>query len=354
MKFEKTVIDSHMHLSAMKNAEGIDFYTFFDNKQKELGLKSLNLCSCPIYSDWGIENNILSALYKLHNPTAYAYGGFFYPEKPIKIPMPEGMDFLSQYEELLALGFDGIKLLETKALEQNDYKVKIDANCFEEFFAKCEKDGTHIIWHVADPDSFWDLNRIHPRHLAKGWYYGEGDFMSWEDIYKMVYNVLDRHPKLKVTFAHFFFYSEHPEWLIDLFEKYENVGIDLTPGAEMYNAFRDRNEYYRDFFIKYADRISYGTDVSFPGSAVNSARLEQVYRFITTGEELTVVDIKTKGLNLPQDVCEKLLHKNFEAVAGNSPKPINIELLKRYVEKYKKFIQKQDVIDLLKEKGLYI
>lgn len=295
----------------------------------------------------------MCALYKLHNPTAYAYGSFFYPDMPIKIPMPEGMDFLTQYNELLELGFDGIKMLETKALEQSYYKVYVDADYYEDYFAKCEKDGTHIIWHVADPDSFWDLNRIHPRHLAKGWYYGEGDFMSWEDIYKMVFNVLDRHPKLKITFAHFFFYSEHPEWLVELFEKYPNVGIDLTPGAEMYNAFRDNNEYYRDFFIKYADRITYGTDVSFPGSAVNAARTEQVYRFITTDEELTVVDIKTKGLGLPDGVCDKLLYKNFESVAGEKPKALNRELLKKYIQKYKQYIEDEALIRHLKEIDMY-
>ena len=353
MKFSKTVIDSHIHISASRSKEGVDFYTFFDEKQKEHGLKAINICSCPIYSDWGIENNILSALYKLHNPTAYAYGGFFYPEKLMKTAMPQGMDFLTQYEELLAMGFDGIKLLETKTLEQKECNVFIDSEAYDGFFAKCEADGTHIIWHVADPDSFWDLNRIHPRHLAKGWYYGEGDYLAWEDIYKMVYKVLERHPALKINFAHFFFYSEHPEWLVELFEKYENVCIDITPGAEMYNAFRDNNSFYREFFTKYAHRITYGTDVSFPATPFNYARTEQIYRFLTTDDELTVVDIKTRGLKLSDEVCERIFHKNFEAVAGDKPKPINVEFFRKYVDKYRNYIKKPDVIELLKAKELW-
>ena len=237
MLFERNVIDSHMHMHTVCDGDGLDFYTFFDQVQSEHGLKGLNLCACPIFKDWGVENNILCILYKLHNPTAYAYGGFFYPEKPMRLPMPDGMDFLSQYEELMSLGFDGIKLLETKAFEQREMQAFIDHSCYDEFFSKCEKDGTHIVWHVADPDTFWDLERIPPRHLAKGWYYGEGGYMAWVDIYKMVQRVLVRHPKLKVNFAHFFFLSEHPEWLEELFEAYENVGVDLTPGAEMYKAF---------------------------------------------------------------------------------------------------------------------
>ena len=343
MKFERTAVDSHMHLRRLNLDDGTLFYDFFDGLQKDYNLKGLNICACTMES-WGIENNILAALYKLHNPTAYAYGGFFYPDMPVKLPLPNGMDIKTQYNELLEMGFDGIKMLETKTLEQHDYKLRVDADYYEDFFAQCEKDGTHIIWHVADPDTFWDIERIPPAHLAKGWYYGNGDYMSWEDIYKMVFNVLDRHPDLKVTFAHFFFYSEHPEWLVEMFEKYPNVGVDVTPGREMHNAFRERNGFYKEFFIKYADRISFGTDVIFGGSKTGHLRLDAVYRFLTTDEEVMVVDVPSKGIKLPDDACDKILFKNFESAAGGTPKKIDVEKLKKYIQKYKFYITQTEVL----------
>ncbi len=333
MKFNKTVIDSHMHTSALVDSEGVDLFSFFDGLQEKHGLKGLNICSYPI--GCGVENNVFSLLYKLHNPTAYAYGGFVYPDKPAKNPMPEGFDFKTQYEELLELGFDGIKMLETKTTEVNSYKLDVSDGRYDGYFSKCEKDGTHIIWHVADPDSFWDINRISKRHYDKGWFYGNGDYPSWEEIYDTVYKVLEKNPKLNVTFAHFFFYSEYPERLVELFEKYENVGVDITPGSEMYRAFGENNEFYRNFFIKYADRITFGTDVSHCGSKVGPLRLEAVYKFLTSSDEVTVVDVPTRGINLPDDVCEKILHKNFEKVAGEKPKNVNISALKKYIEKYK-------------------
>ena len=342
-----------MHLAGCIDGEGRDFYSFFDGLQKEHGLKALNICGCTIGGkDWGIENNILSALYKLHNPTAYAYGSFFYPHMPIKLPMDEGFDFVTQYKELLDLGFDGIKMLETKTLEQHEYNFCVDDEYYDEYFTKCEEEGTHIIWHVADPDSFWDIDRIHPRHLAKGWYYGNGEFPSWEDIYKRVFNVLDRHPNLKVTFAHFFFYSEHPDWLEKMFEKYPNVGVDITPGAEMYNAFRDNNGFYKEFFTKYSDRITFGTDVTFRGSKAGPLRLSAVYKFLTTDEDVTVVDIVTKGIKLSDDSLDRILHKNFENLAGSTPKKVDEKKLRAYVQKYKRFLTNPDVISLLKEKNM--
>jgi len=109
--------------------------------------------------------NILAALYKLHNPNAYAYGGFVYTDKPAVFPQPEGFDMLTQYEDLKAIGFDGIKMLETKPAEQKEYQVRVDDEAYEEFFSACERDETHMVWHVADPDTFWDIERIPPEFI---------------------------------------------------------------------------------------------------------------------------------------------------------------------------------------------
>ena len=346
MKFDRPVIDSHVHVRRVEDGKESCF-DFLDRLQARHGLKSLNICACPCVIDgktgesWGVENNIFAALYKLHNPTAYAYGSFFYPERPVG-EMPAGLELEIQYEEMMALGFDGIKMLETKAKEQKAFGLWVEEALFADFFARCEADGTHIVWHVADPDTFWDLSRIPARHLAKGWYYGEGGYPSWERIYESVFRVLERHPGLNVTFAHFFFWSPWPEKLAELFDRFENVSVDVTPGAEMYGFFRDNRETYREFFIRYADRILYGTDVCFPSSASNSARPEQVLRFLTTDEELTVVDIPTKGLALPETVCDKILYQNFESRAGVAPKPVDRALLKRYIEKYLPYITRQE------------
>ena len=345
MIFDRPVIDSHVHVRWVEDGTE-SYFDFLDRLQTRHGHKGLNICACPCVvngktgESWGVENNIFAALYKLHNPTAYAYGGFFYPTRPVE-RMPAGLELHTQYEELMALGFDGIKMLETKVKEQKCFGLWVEDGLFADFFARCEADGTHIVWHVADPDTFWDLNRIPARHLAKGWYYGDGTYPSWERIYESVFRVLERHPKLKVTFAHFFFWSPWPEKLAALLDRFENVSVDVTPGAEMYGFFRDNREAYRDFFIRYADRILYGTDVVFPSNAVNSARPEQVYRFLTTDETLTVVDVPTRGLALPEDVCDKILHRNFEDRAGVAPKPVDRELLRHYIQKYLPYITQE-------------
>lgn len=341
MSLKPMALDSHWHVYSHLDHMGRDYRIAIDEYQKNNNLRAINICSIPIYNDLGPEQNILAALYKLHNPTAYAFGGLVYPQKPFKAPMPQGTDPRSQYEELMEIGFDGIKVLETKPYEQKQYGMHIDDPYFDPIFAACEHDGTPMIWHVADPGTFWDLERIPKRFLDRGWYYGDGTYMSYEQMYDQVLHVLQKHPQLKVTFAHFFFWSEKPEALAQLFETYPGVSVDLTPGAEMYADFRENREYYREFFVKYADRILFGTDTSFNGTEMQrfTQRSDAVRDFVTTDDTVTVIVETCSGLKLPEDAAQKILYQNFEAAAGARPKKANKEALQRYFEKYRPYIK---------------
>ena len=350
MKMTRKVVDSHWHLYPWADEHGEDFYTVIDRYQKELGLAGLNLCSIPVYHDLGPAQNILCALYKLHNPTAYAYGGLVYTDKPVNFPQPEGFDMLTQYNELMEMGFDGIKMLETKPAEQKEYQVKINDDYFGEFFAACEKNGTHMIWHVADPDTFWDINKIPERFIERGWFYGDGTYMSLEEMYGQVYDVLERNPKLKVTFAHFFFLSEHPEKLEELFAKYENVCIDIVPGGEMYAAFRENYEFYKGFFEKYSDRIFFGTDASFTENDLYDHYtniVTQVYNFLATDKGIEIYGETCPSLNLTKEATDNILYKNFERVSGKTPKPVNKTAIKKYFEKYRHLITDKKLLGLI-------
>ena len=170
--------------------------------------------------------------------------------------------------------------------------------------------------------------------------------MSYEQMYRQVLNVLDRHPHLKASFAHFFFLSENPERLEELFEKYPEIMVDITPGAEMYADFREHHSFWRQFFIRYADRILLGTDTSVSGGDMGRflGRYEAVRDFVTGEKEVEIIVETCPGLHLPDDACEKILHGNFERIAGETPKKVNIQALKKYVEKYRHLIADEKIL----------
>lgn len=337
MKNKKRFIDSHIHLYSWYNEKGIDLFEGLDNFQKGCVANAINICSLSQGEYGDVSNNIMCALYKLHNPTAFAYGGLVYPSYPVRLPLPTDLNFATQYQELMEIGFDGIKLLETKPTTLQKLGVAINNECYDEFFKQAEKDGTHFIWHVADPEFFWAKEKNYDNDC----YYGNGGYSSFDEIFSWVYEVLERYPKLNVTFAHFFFLVDKPSKLEELFEKYENLSIDITPGTEMYEVFNANHSFYREFFEKYADRIIFGTDCGFPAIDYNALLTESVYNVITTDELVdNIWQVKAKGLRLSDEASDKILYTNF-AEKHEKPKEINKKALKEYIRKYFHLIQNE-------------
>lgn len=342
MKFQRDVIDGHIHLYNWFDKKGNDFFSIIDNYQKNTGLKALSVLPITVQPYGNVEQNILAAIYKLHNKTAYAEAGIVYPSFPAKAPFPEGMDSYSQYKELMDIGFDGIKIL-FKPDSQKLLQMPMNDRYYDDFFAEAEKDGTHFIWHVADPEMFWDAN------VKSLWNYADGTYMSYSEMFEQVFDILDRYPKLNVSFAHFMFLSEDTKKLEKIFEKYENVGIDMTPGTEMYVNFSKNLGFYRDFIEKYADRITFGSDSEIPDNTESGELVRNVYKAITTDENVNIWGADVKGLNISEEASRKILYSNFRKKCADRPKEISKSALLKYIEKYKKFILGDDNMKMILE-----
>lgn len=335
-KITEKVIDSHTHIFEWEDKEGNSFIEGFDEFIDKMGIDAINIASLPAGKNRNVKNNIMIAFYKIANEKAFAHGGLVYPEYPAPSEMPKGMDFVTQYKELMEIGFDGMKMLEGKPTLHKRVGHDLSDDLFDPFFAEMEKDGTHLIFHVNDPEEFWAPDADQWIKDA-GWYYGDGGFASNEEVYRQMERILEKHPNLCVNFAHFFFYSKRPEKLVELFEKHPNMGVDVTPGGEMYLSFDANREYYRDFFIKYSDRIQYGTDSCFPYGTKSYCWLtDRVYRYLATDEEFQgFADKIHTGMKLPKETLENIFYKNFERTVGKKPKKINKKALMAYIKKYR-------------------
>ena len=342
----KKTIDGHYHiLEGWFNHAGQDFAGSARAYRDSRGFEAINICAAPYLDEYktDVSNNILAALCKMRLPGTYAHGGLIYSDDHTPACSPE-----EQYRELMEMGFDGIKMLETKPSEIRRLGRAMDEPLFEGWFDAIEKDGTHMVWHAADPGHFWIRECVSQEFVDRGWFYGDGTYPSKEEIYRQVMTVLERHPSLKVTFAHFFFLGDEPQRLEEIFEKYPNVNVDITPGWEMYAAFGRDGRFWREFFVKYADRIGFGTD-SGDESAGDPGIPDIVYRFLTTEEEQEIWGIRFRGIALDDGTLEKILRGNFLRRVGNSPRPVNLDALKRYTEKYRHLIADAGLRDRITE-----
>ena len=345
-KVNDIVIDGHLHIEGIYNEKGEHFLKGFDEYKKTKGLKSLNIASLPS-GKRDVANNIMCAFYKLINPDDFAHGGIIYTNYPAPNPAPVGMTPLEQYKELMEIGFDGIKMLEGKPTIHKMVSIPICDDYYDELFGAIEKDGTHLLFHVNDPEEFWDPAFATDELRQRGWFYGDGDYASNKEVYRQIYETLKKHPNLCVTFAHFFFLSKTPEKLEELFNTYPNVCVDVTPGGEMYASFSEKKEIYNEFFKKYSERILLGTDSTFPYKADDMEWLcDRVYRYFASSNVIkSFVDLDLKGINLPKEYKENILYKNFERRVGKEPRKINKEALRRYIEKYKHLILEKEYLE---------
>jgi predicted TIM-barrel fold metal-dependent hydrolase len=139
-----------------------------------------------------------------------------------------------------------------------------------------------------------------------------------------------------VIFAHFYFLSADLPRAGAFFDAHENVCFDLAPGIEfLYNMSKDADA-TREFFITYADRIVFGTDIcsnhTDPEAITRSGIVTQ---WLATDEQYRVPpdahfllgkpeDGEIIGLALPEDVLEKIYGRNFKRICGKSPRRFDI------------------------------
>lgn len=244
-------------------------------------------------------------------------------------------DYIRRMREL---GLDGVKLLEGKPQMRKSLPIPdFDDACWEPFWDYLEKEQIPVMFHVNDPEKFWSGD-VSPWLVRQGWAYDES-FINNEEQYSQVLTVLQRHPGLRIVFAHFFFMSAQLDRLSEILDRYESVMVDLTPGIEMYENFSSDIEKAGDFFERYHDRICYGTDIGGrciltnegqPFNEKECLRRPEIVRYFLEGTEERM--IKADGdflidrepfvmrpLGLPPERLEEIYSLNIRRQIGREP-----------------------------------
>jgi predicted TIM-barrel fold metal-dependent hydrolase len=235
------------------------------------------------------------------------------------------------------MGCDGLKMIEGKPTSRQRMNVPVTDPYFEDYWARVEELGLPVVWHVNDPEEFWEPEKLPVWARERGWGYGPQDVRK-EELYAEVDEVLARHPRLKLIFAHFYFLSADLPRATRFLEEHPTTHLDLAPGVEMlYNTSKNPDA-GRDFFTRHAGRIVFGTDIS-DGLTVEEGRFRAgiVYRWLETQDTFRMPkgadfllgppeDGVVRGMSLPTDVLNRIYRTNFTRLAGAQPKPLNAGL----------------------------
>jgi len=241
----------------------------------------------------------------------------------------------AQVDEFVAMGCDGIKMIEGKPTSRQQMNIPVTDAYFADYWARVAEVDLPIVWHVNDPEEFWDPKRTPGWAKERNWGYGPDDVQK-ETLYAEVDAVLARHPQLRIIFAHFYFLSADLPRAIGFLDAHPSVCFDLTPGIEMLYNLSRTPDVSREFFIKYADRIIFGTDIA-SGLTVEEgiARAGIIFRWLESADTFRVPPIADfllgppedgviRGMALPDDVLAKIYRGNFSRIAGTQPRALNV------------------------------
>ena len=224
---------------------------------------------------------------------------------------------VDRLEELVEHGACGLKLwkdLGTSVRERDGNLLRIDDERLGPLFDKAAELDVPIMFHIADPDAFflpidnrnerYEELAAHPEWSFHGSHFSKAELLAQRD------RVFLRHPQTTFVGAHV---AEHPEdlsYVSRLLDANPNLHVDISArcaelGRQPYTA--------REFFVKYADRILFGSDL-IPD--VNMYRL--YFRFLETRDEYFEYPWHASrqgrwniyGLFLPDEVLRRVYREN--------------------------------------------
>lgn len=224
-------------------------------------------------------------------------------------------------EEAVKMGARGLKIwknLGLKARDSSGKLIPVDDLRLDPIWTKAGELGIPVLIHVADPTPFFlPVNRFNERFEALSglpeWSFYGLEFPTKEAVIQQFENVVNKHPNTTFIGAHMAMLAENLSYLGSLLDKYPNLYVDLSAQA----AELGRQPYTaRRFFIKYQDRILFGTDGN-----PREVHYRAYFRFLETSDEYfdyPFSDVhnfgrwKIYGLYLPDGVLEKIYYKNAE------------------------------------------
>ena len=316
------IIDSHIH------------FTHHGWMNEILALMESAACErfnlvCLPEQDGG-NHNPIAMEFKQHYPQkVYVSGALDYlPVLEESASAPQALE--AQIHALKRDGFDGLKMIEGKPQVRKMIPYPLDGPLYAGMWGALEQEDLPVILHVADPEEFWDSERCPEWARESGWDYSSGSYPLREDLYNEVEHFLARHPRLKLILAHFYFLADNLPQAAHFLDAHPLVCFDLAPHMDMYREFSQDPAAARAFFLRYQDRILYGTDIdtrALDRGESGAAFMRYIPWLIRSFLERDDVFGKPgqppyQGLGLPRETLERIYHLNFERLFGALPVPL--------------------------------
>ncbi|HWE36103.1 MAG TPA: amidohydrolase family protein [Isosphaeraceae bacterium] len=230
----------------------------------------------------------------------------------------------ARLEESFRAGAKGLKFHKVLGLGVR-YKdgrlMPVDDPKLEPVWEACARHKRPVLIHTADPAAFFTpLDRFNERwhelNEHPEWLFYGPNYPSRQDLLDQLHRVIAKHPDVTFINTHFGNDAEDLAAVADKLDRFPNMVVDIDAriselGRQPYSS--------RRFFLKYQDRILFGTD-----TPPNRDAYRIYYRFLETDDEYFDCSASHHrqgfwniyGIFLPDDVLAKVYSKNAERILG--------------------------------------
>lgn len=236
-----------------------------------------------------------------------------------KIDQPQAM--VADLDDAVRRGARGLKVLKDLGLQDRDRTGKlipVDDPRLDPVWEECARLGIPVAIHVTDPEAFFHPIDGHNERYEEliqhpDWSFYDHGFPSKEEVMRQRDHMFAKHPHTTFIALHVANWPENLDYVSQLLDRLPNVMTEF--GAREAELGREPRR-AREFFLKYQDRIMFGTD-----SPPSLDMYRNYFRWLETDDEY--FDYygypgqgrwKIYGMKLPDPVLEKVYHRNAERI----------------------------------------
>jgi len=205
-----------------------------------------------------------------------------------------------------------------------------------------QKLGLAFIAHQGEPHNCWlpldqmttDNDREYFKEHPQYHMYLHPEMPSYEEQIRARDNFVAAHPQLRFVGAHLGSLEYDVDRIAAFLDRFPNASVDMAARMSQvqYQSVRNYDK-VRNFFIRYQDRLLYGTDLTLnPGEAgTDEQKAEfkrsahetwtQDWRYLATpaSQRVEIIKADVPGLALPRAVIDKVYYTNAVRVFALGP-----------------------------------
>jgi hypothetical protein len=254
-------------------------------------------------------------------------------------------DTIQAIDAELRRGAVAVKIWKNVGMVERDaqgHLIMIDDPGFDGVIAHLEAQHIPLIDHQGEPKNCWlpldemttDNDRSYFREHPEYHMYLHPEMPSYEQLMAARDRFVAHHPRLSFVGAH----MASLEWSVDelakILDAYPNANVDLAARmTQVQYQSKSNREKVRRFFIRYQDRLLYGSDLTEnPPTAEERAqnppinleefreeadafwRSDWIYLATATTQRIDAIGASVQGLSLPKSVIDKIYYTNAKRV----------------------------------------